>query len=671
MLTGMLGHRLREVVSLHILPSSSIDYANAKLGLVSRASATPEQAKEFGELLEASRVVWGTCQAGGEYSIRLRVMNPATGYSSESLVATSSNCFQAVELITDAVLREVGLNESLARTQSSRWPFTASITALELLSRAYAGQQTGEPTVEVERKLRQATAIDPEFAVAQQFLARLLTYDQRLEEARERAKQAARSEPECAAVHSTLGTLYLAEGMRRLAESELRRAIELEPDWPDAYILLSDLQQSERKWQDAITTLKSIEDLAPFESAVRMKLASCYVHIGDYSNSVQELSFVENVPSNDASMEYYLGEGYRLAKDTHKALDHFRHFLESEAGKRGESQLVQQARIKQQIIVEQVTPRFVPGEAPQALTRDDLDRVLSERVTARERQDFVDPLSCTREMHGWAENLTRGATNSMEKARKLFEGLRRRVGVGNNVSTRTAKQVFEQWQNTKERFVCRDYAMLYTALARAVGLDSYYVLVDQNYRDEQVAHACSAVFIDGKPLLVDLTFEWFGVAHKQYEFESDPRVCAIYLATSGDGAKEDLALKLAPDWARVHFWVSIFRAFRAELTQSRLALRSALAIESDSALAYYAQGILSAAEQDWRRAEILLKKACGAAQEYGESRYILGTVLLQQGKLKESRDEYRAYLNGRVQLRHEAEARSAICRINQEIGANN
>ena len=83
-------------------------------------------------------------------------------------------------------------------------------------------------------------------------------------------------------------------------------------------------------------------------------------------------------------------------------------------------------------------------------------------------------------MDRWAQELTRGATNDLDKARKIFDALARHLDTG-EAGTRTAQEVFAAWNDPAQSFCCQEYAKLYIALARAVGVRAFYVHLEKDY----------------------------------------------------------------------------------------------------------------------------------------------------------------------------------------------
>src|SRR5439155_19460373 len=150
-----------------------------------------------------------------------------------------------------------------------------------------------------------------------------------------------------------------------------------------------------------------------------------------------------------------------------------------------------------------LTPHFIAASPPKAFSRDAVEKILKERLTAREYLLVANPLEASSKLKKWAKELAGGSATEQEKATRLYQGLARHVDINTGAGKRTALETFDEWKNPGASFTCQEYALLYVVLARAVGLNAYFVLVEKDYRGSTVSHACAGVFIDGKALLVD------------------------------------------------------------------------------------------------------------------------------------------------------------------------
>jgi hypothetical protein len=85
----------------------------------------------------------------------------------------------------------------------------------------------------------------------------------------------------------------------------------------------------------------------------------------------------------------------------------------------------------------------------------------------------VNPVASTPEIKRWAQQLTKGSVNEFDKAKAIFDGLTRRIQLEGGSGRRTARDVYAAWSDPNESFSCQEYAKLYLALEREVGLKSF------------------------------------------------------------------------------------------------------------------------------------------------------------------------------------------------------
>src|SRR5262249_11142647 len=125
--------------------------------------------------------------------------------------------------------------------------------------------------------------------------------------------------------------------------------------------------------------------------------------------------------------------------------------------------------------------------------------------------------------------------------------------------------------------------------------------------------------------------------------------------------------KLTPDWALPHFWVSVGRSWRGQFEEARAPLAAGLSLDPKSRWALYAQVLLEGADKKWdaviSHSQELLKRDPDASVAH----YFLGVALHSQGKLREARDEYRAYLQGETQPEYATSARETIAQLNEVL----
>ena len=270
-----------------------------------------------------------------------------------------------------------------------------------------------------------------------------------------------------------------------------------------------------------------------------------------------------------------------------------------------------------------LTPTFIDAPGPTRYTRENVEKVLRKRLPEQEHHLAAYPFSANETMKEWAEELTHGARSGLDKARAIYEKLsERRTSGEHRPVLQTAQAVFEAWANSEIALACTDHTILFVALARAVDVDAYFVSVEKDADGKIVQHACAAVFADGRVLLVDTFWRWFGVPARQYTILDDIQATAM-LCLNRPGHPEDLpylraGLKLWPDClqgqlglavalARAHQWPEAHRILAA--------IREPQMENYDAACYWRLRGEAALGKNDLEQAEKHLRKALSICKE--------------------------------------------------------
>jgi tetratricopeptide (TPR) repeat protein/TolB-like protein len=667
----LLREQLAGIRSVRVLHVSTLNFAMRESGLEEKVDLSEEQMRRVGKAAEARWVTGGRSERTGTvWRVGLKVMNVGTGKSSALLSASSSNMCQVVSALAPRLLREMGEALSGEEGRRVRAPLTESAEAAELLSRARNSVSDGQPLPAAISQMRSAVNLDPRFALPRWFLATFLLYASEPEEAFDIAKRGVELSPADADSHFILGLVYLFQDLRSLAKDELSEAARLNPDDLDAHHRLGELSLRRGSLKEAIEHLSRAAALAPYDAVTHALLAVCWGKMRDEKRALTELHLAERYDSGkDPGVPQHLAEGYGLLDDLPAALGHLEKFVKlcHECGVT--SSQVAQAETQIEEVKQRLTPRFISLPAMERLTNSDLRTALQTRLSASERAIVADPLAATEAMREWAQQLTRDSRSETDRAERLLHGLARDAAVRPKdlVSHRsTAAECFQRRGNPGAGMNCHDYALLYVALARSIGLTAFYVLVDKNYQGGGYPHACAGVVFKDQALLADATCAWFGVPHQEYEFEPDIRVTALCLLQSENPEKEGMALKLCPDWALPFFVAAHELINRQKLEEARQMLEHGLKLDSRGWWAEFVQGSLAVAEQKLPDAVSHVQRCLTLNPDAPGAYFLLGTALARLGKLKEARNEFRTYLQGPTDPTLAADARDAIAYINSK-----
>ena len=665
-----LRHLLSSMKSIRILPSSSLEFAYKKMGLDADQSLSLDQVRKIGELIEARRCVWGRYERQGSgWCLTLQVINVGTGRTSRLITASAADWRKILIEAADQIAKSL-TGERLAAGEKlhEQAQITASDEALEAMSCAYDGLTRGAPLTIVEEDLRRAVRLDPGFGMGLRSLAYFLALENKQDQALEMANRAVKIHPEYSGAHASLGSVYLFQDLSTMAREEFAEAIRLDPDVPEFYLRTAEICLQEGKWEDAVLPLNTAVQLAPFDPLTHSYLAMALFHTSHPEGARAELQTATYYDTeNEPGVEQWLARGYELLNDPLNAAKHYEKFLQLAQSRGLKIPSVGEAKTALLQLKAKFTVHYIEAVPPKTFTREGLLDAARNSVSPREYSLIVNPLACSPEMQHWAAEAVRGATNDIEKASNLFCELGRQSVVGEQRNCRTAGESFRDWKASSREMTCQDYTFLYVALARSVGIQAFYCLVFRDYRGSCASHCCAAVFIDGKALLVDPAFQWFGVPHRDYRCLDDLQVIGFYMCQLGDSATVKVGLNLTEGWAEPRFALAIDRFNRGLLDEGNEFLEMGLRLDSSSWRAFFAKGLSEVVTNHWDTAANDLQQCLKLNQDYQVAHYLMATALRAQGKLEQARDEYRHYLILGEDPGFATKARIAIADINEAL----
>ncbi|MGO8929844.1 MAG: tetratricopeptide repeat protein [Limisphaerales bacterium] len=641
----LLADQLSEVRALRQVPAA---FGYRQLKVKQGGPISAEQARKIGELIEARRVVWGSYRREGQqWLVTARVLNVASGKAGRELKAASTNWFEVRDQLAGQVLSELGVRPTEAERERMRRRWTSSPSALEWYSKTYAGQAERKPKPEQEASIRKALDADPRFVEAHEALAAVLGSQGKFTQAEEAVRQAVKLRPDSARAHQILGFALMFQRKWPEAEGELLDALRLDPDGAETLLRLGECAKEQGKLDDAIAVWNAASQLDPTDADIHAHLGDAYAKERNKEKAMKELEEAERLDPEEVNSEQIIWQGYAALHEIPLALEHLERFV-ALARKEGLApEMVDYIAECGRELKARLTPHEINAAPPRSYTAPALDAALRERLTRAEYVQVINPLASTPAMDRWAQELSRGATNDLGKARKIFDSLARHLDTSES-GTRTAQEVFAAWNDPAQSFCCQEYAKLYVALARAVGVKAYYVHLERDYSGEIVYHDCAAVFAEGKALLVDPAYQWFGAPHKEYLVLDDLQTVAHqYYQFVGRGnqvARCRLAVKLHPDtaWGQVHLAGALIKA--NELVQAAQTVKIADQLQPGRWDTYTCRGLIAAKTDDLNGAVVNLRKALELNPKHGPSHFVLAWVLSKQGKLEEARDEYRLAL---------------------------
>ena len=676
-LRWLLARRLGETRALRLPGRQSILAALHADGLDASRRVDPVVARRVGEVLEAQRVVQGSfTREGDRWTASVLVHPVASDVEPGAIEVTGSSPLELTERLAVEVFSLLEIRPTDAELARARRGPTTSMRALDLYVRS-TGVPGGAPTGsreawdEAVRNLQEAVKVDGRFVAAGARLSRLLQGVGQHDLAAGIARQAVGIDPQDPEAVLALAQALLAQREVQEAEKVFVQARRLRPHDVEALGRLGHIYLGTGRPQPARDVLRTLARADPTSAPARVLLARAHLMLKERDEALAAADDALRIVHEDPATVQGCVQIYEALNDVPRAIKACERLVDLLAKPGGDEQALASVRRRMQRHRQALVPRFVRVKTPRSYSAQELDAALREKLDDAEIALVVRPLESSDAIAEWAAELTAGARSDLQRARAIFDGLTRRVQTVSGGRTRTALEVFAAWSDPEELFNCQEFAKLYVALARHVALDAYYVHLERDHAGDVVDHACGGVVIDGKALLADPAYRWFGVRHASFRFLDDLQVVAHQLfqlpGSPGGVDRCRVAIKLDPEsaWGRARLATALLFAGRedeavaaVEQVERRepgrwdtLALRGILAGRGNR---------FEAAEAHFRRALFLYPRNATLHQS-------LASVLGEQGRLIEARDELRIALRLGLGGDEESGARHRVIQIGRKI----
>jgi tetratricopeptide (TPR) repeat protein len=287
---------------------------------------------------------------------------------------------------------------------------------------------------------------------------------------------------------------------------------------------------------------------------------------------------------------------------------------------------------------------------------------LRQELGSEQASLVVNPLASTPEMDRWARELVAGATNELQKAKILFDVLVGRFSRSPAQFPRppTAQEAFASRAKPDTSLGCQEFAFLYVALARAVGLKSFHVFVDQDCRGMKCLHGCASVFLEDKALLVDPAYLSFGAAHKKFAVLDDLQTAALYACGAQELTLCEIACKLAPNFVFAQGSLFHLLVRDGHWEEARKHLPILVRLDSEGPMTLAAEARLAAHDGKLEKAIDLLQKAVKMAPQTYQVYVFVGNIYAQQSRWSEAREAYQNALRYSVYENVAEDARHGV-----------
>jgi tetratricopeptide (TPR) repeat protein len=390
------------------------------------------------------------------------------------------------------------------------------------------------------------------------------------------------------------------------------------------------------------------------------RLANDYIAQRKVKQALDELKEAERLGStNGFEFEASLFQAYSNLHEVEPAVKHGRKCIELGKASGVKSETIDSIQWWCRDFESRLVPTYLEVAAPTDYSAQEFNKALCQKLSPEEVKSAVNPLASTSPMDSWGHGLTAGAKDDLEKARMLFEGLIHRLD-GQEMRPLTAEEVFANWNNPEVSFHCEEYAFLYTSLARAVGLKAFAVVVEETCYGEKTDHACAAVFLGKKALLVDPSYFWFGAPHKRFQVLDDVQAAALYLSTFADLKKAQIACKLAPALPQAYSDLFCSLTHEGKWSEAKEVLHKFEELDHDSWGTACNKAIIAIHEKKYDEAASLSSRAIGINPSCGPAYVCLGSTLEQLHKFDEAKEAFQKALRCPLDTQTAVETRKQI-----------
>ncbi|MFC7336502.1 tetratricopeptide repeat protein [Haloferula chungangensis] len=633
----------------HRVQWRSTSYGRRQLGLKPEESADREQAIEIGRLVEAPRILFGELRRdGGGWAANAELLNTASGEGGKFEVKGADWW-----ALRDGLLREVFARLKIEPDKDAeeriyvRW--TSNPEVIPLMARFLEADATGTNLENAEELVNQGLALDEDCGRLWILKAMVLFNLDKPEEADEAMTKAMELEPDLARIK------FIRQNIAKLApgdrKQEFMRCLELEPTNSEVLSIYGGfLIASENELEEAMEVLRKAQELEPRDPMVACTIASCQLRLGNRVAAERSLQSAVTFAAGEPPLindEANIGHVAKQLGDYPTALKAFRRSIRG-ARKVGIAQrMIDEIQAMADGVEQRLEANSVKAVRPRDYTTGELWKALASKLDESQLAMVVDPLEVTPEMKAWASKVVEGVDGDEAKARKIFETLAFRPQRPGSGGIRTSRELFEAWDDPELRISCQEHAKLFIVLAREVGLDAYYVLLERDFSGRPVYHACAAVFLGDECYLVDPTYEWFGVPHREFTLVDDVQAVALQMSQEASETEKiepaEIANFLYPDSAYILMVLGVIYLENDELKRPGECFDHAERVDPGRWDVLLGRAQLSALmEGKPEEIEALLQESLERNPESERVHYFLGLHFVKTRQLAQAREHFRA-----------------------------
>lgn len=658
-----------------------------RLELPSTATPTKDQALAIGLLVQAPSVLWGTVTTiGGKWMVSAAILEPASGRE-DPFRAEGADFWEARNNTIRQVAARLGVAVPAETADEVFKVWTSSAGALELSSEAHAAGLRKEHLSKAETLLLKAVALDPYSTRLWAALAHLYITMDRSGEAGDALIRALDLDPDNTDALYVRAIHELEQDQHPALIATLERILELDPEKVDALRLMARVRSRVKDdLEGALELLRRARRIAPMDGRIHGQEALVLARSGKRKEAgialgeAVRLIMGEDPPTDGlftiAHAAVFMGDRILALGVLRRAVA----VLQKQGASPSTIAWAQRTIAMLEAREEAVAVEF---DIPRTYTDKQLGDAITSRLDEDEREGIESPLVVTPGMVAWARDAVAGADGERATAKALFTVMNRRAPHVGDLGARTAREVFAAWGDPLETFSCQEYAKLYVGLARELGLEAFFVLVERDDADKPVMHACAAVRAEGEWFLADPTYDWFGIRHRDFTVLDDLQATGIHYSQIRDDdgfmteaanmhpealARRRLATKLFPE--NVHARVALARHLiqQNDLEGAERELDAATRLGQPKCQLYATRAFLAMRRNDLDRTEEYSQKALDLNPHRAQSHAAMGIVQQQRGRLAEARESFQKALSQTGEPDEERTILRWIARIDDQIG---
>ena len=601
-------------------------------------------ARQIAQELNANVAVWGSFRhLTNGWAVEVKVLRADSEAAPVELQFTSP---RGVDLAKSLAL---GLAKQLdcpiaADDRQWRMLMTDSEKADRCLAKAITLETQKPPAAEQEQAWREVLAADPRCGLAHASLCAILRNTDRTNDWEKAVHEFVRQQPQLCAAHLALARRLSRADDRKVAEREVRAAMQLHRGCPDATQGLFALFGKSERWADLLKFFEPAHTDRPHDPDITIFLAFARAQSGDLEGARNLLRSLNELPVESEFVDLALLGGALLTQE----LELVGRELTRLGPQAAESESIREVLASVLFSWKSDRSSNAPIARPRSFAPGELSAELGRRLTAEECKLVVNPLEITLEITTEARRLTVGLTNDAQRAIALFAEVTRRGRGAGDGGRRTANEALKDSGDPQTRLSCQEYAKLFVALARVLGLEAWLVHVERCADGTPGYHDCAALFLEGRGLLVDPTWRAFGIVHEAFTVLDDLQAIshqAMQLAAGQHSpARLRAGLKLNPEdrWTRLQFVRGMAKAGEPAVAAEELRkVRSSGAASWD---VHEAAAELEMAGKRWKPALAELQLALPLSPSNALLHAQLGSVHLQLNELEKGKEHTEAAL---------------------------